>query len=231
MKNFLSVLLISILAVSATFAYSLDKILLKNFNTVMTLAKYENKDAIIVFSDPTCFYCKLLKSNTLTNKTVQQLLINNFIIGEIYPTDEKATFNGKTYSYRELFSGFGVRGTPTLVFFQSDEKPITFLPGYAPPSDFQMILRYIAEKEYLRKVSFKKFAQTPNTFIGTPTMLEISLKMAEYILAHDPMSIKIEKMPNKNSDRFMKYVVEGKNATSTANKMIKAGFYNVFVVR
>ncbi len=231
MRKILPFFVIFVLLVSFIFAYSLDKILLKNFNTVMLLAKYENKSAIVVFSDPNCVYCQKLKSETLMDKTVQQLLANNFIIGEIYPTDEKANFNGKIYSYRELFSGFGVRGTPTLVFFQSNGKPITFLPGYVGPSDFQTILRYIAKKEYMRNVKFENFARTHDTFMGTPTTLKISPKIEKYILTHDPMAIKIEKAPSKGSDRYAKYLVEGKNAESIANNMMKSGFYNVFVVR
>lgn len=231
MRKIVSILAVLILVVSSIFAYSLDKILLKDFNTVMTLAKYEGKDAIIVFSDPNCAYCKKLKAETLVDKKVQQLLANNFIIGEIYPTDEKANFNGKIYSYRDLFSGFGVRGTPTLVFFQSNAKPITYLPGYVGPTDFQTILRYIAKKEYAHKVSFKEFAQTHDTFMGTPTVLEISTEMGKYILAHDPMALKIDKAPSKDADHYVKYVVEGKNAKSISNDMMKSGFYSVFVVR
>lgn len=231
MRKILPFFAIVILFVSFAFAYSLDKILLKNFNTVMALAKYENKSAIVIFSDPDCVYCQKLKSETLMDKTVQQLLANNFIIGEIYSTDEKADFNGKIYSYRELFSGFGIRGTPTLVFFQSDGKPITFLPGYVDPSDFQTILRYIAKKEYMHNVKFEKFAQTHDTFMGTPTVLKISPKIEKYILSHDPMALKIEKAPSKSSDRYAKYLVNGENAESIANDMIKSGFYSVFVVR
>jgi len=93
MKKILVLLLLSLIGLSV-FAYSLNDVLLNNFNTVMTLSKYEQKDAIIVFSDPNCFYCNKLKSDTLSNLDVQHMLSNNFVIGEIYETNEHRKFSG-----------------------------------------------------------------------------------------------------------------------------------------
>jgi len=214
---------------SYAFSYALNGFLLKNFNTVMTLARYEQKDAIIVFSDPGCFYCKKLKAETLTDKTVQEILANNFIIGEIYPTNDEAFFEGKKYSYRELFAGFGIKGTPTIVFFTPDGKPITYVPGYVNAENFSAILRYIATKQYLKKVDFREYLKKKNSYLGTPTILEISKKNASYILLHDPMSTSTTVVPGK--DKFLKYIVSGKDALEVAQEMKKLGFYNVFVVK
>jgi thioredoxin-related protein len=222
-------LIFGLIFFSYVFSYSLDKFLLKDFNTVMTLANYEQKDAIVIFSDPGCFYCKKLKSDTLTDKTVQEILANNFVIGEIYPTDDKATFEGKTYSYRELFAGFGVKGTPTLVFFASSGKPITYLPGYVDAPNFSMILRYIATKQYLKKVDFKEYIKTKSDFLGTPTILEISDEMAKFISSHDPMSTSTVDI--SKGDKFLKYVINGKDALKKAQEMKDNGFYNIFVVK
>ena len=227
-KMMLSFFMISALVVSYVFSYPLDKILLKNFNTAMTLAKDEQKDAIVVFSDPGCFYCKKLKSETLTDKIVQEIIANNFVVAEIYPTDEKATFEGKTYSYRDLFVGFGVKGTPTIIFFTSNGEPITYVPGYVDAKNFAMILRYIATKQYIKKVNFKDYLKTNDTFVGTPTILEISKEIAAYILSQDPLSTSDVK-PAK--DKFLKYVINDKDALQTAQKMKDEGFYNIFVVK
>ncbi len=216
--------------ISYAFSYPLEKILLKNFNTVLTLAKYEQKDAIVVFSDPNCFYCKKLKAETLVDKTVQKILANNFIIGEIFPTSESAAFEGKTYTYKELFGGFGVRGTPTIFFFDPNGKPITYIPGYIAPSNFSMVLRYIAEKKYVKKVNFKEYLKTKDTFMGTSTIVTLSQMEAKYIALHDPMSVQLKTLSNAH-DPYMKYILSGSNATSTSQKMKKAGFYNIFTVR
>ncbi len=211
-------------------SYPLDKILLKNFNTIMNLAKYEKRDAIVIFSEETCFYCKKLKSETLTNKTVQKILANNFVVGEIFPTNDKASFEGKTYTYKELFGGFGVRGTPTIFFFDSNGKPITYLPGYVDPTNFSMILRYIAEKKYIKKMDFKEYLKTKDTFMGTSTVVDLSQEKAKYVIDHDPMSLEIKKLSDAQ-DPYMKYVLSGSNATSISKEMVKDGFYNIFIVR
>ncbi|WP_170215537.1 thioredoxin family protein [Mesoaciditoga lauensis] len=221
-------LIVSSMIFSYAFSYPLDKFLLKSFNTVMNLAKYEQKDAIVIFSDPGCFYCKKLKDETLTDKTVQEILVNNFIVGEVYPTDEKANFEGKTYSYRELFAGFGIKGTPTIVFFTPDGKPITYVPGYVDAKNFSTILRYIATKQYLKKVDFREYSKKKNTYLGTPTILEISKEVATYISSNDPLSTSTIA---QNGDKFLKYIIEGKDAMQKAKEMEKEGFYNIFVVK
>ncbi len=214
----------------SAFAYPLNSVLLKNFNTVMALARYEQKDAIIVFSDPSCFYCNKLKSDTLSNLQVQQILSNNFLIGEIYATNEKANFEGNVYTYSDLFQGFRVTGTPTLVFFTSEGTPLTYLPGYLGPSDFIKVLQYVALGAYSKNIDFGTFSKTPNNFVGTPTVISVTQDEANYILQNDPMAKKIDSYPGKDADHFLKYVVFGKDATSIADKMISDGFYNVYVV-
>ncbi len=229
MKKIAALIVVSLMVISVyAFSYPLQKILLQGFNSVLTLAKYENKQAIIIFSDPQCYYCNKLKKETLTDKTVQELLANNFVIGEIYPTQEKATFEGENYTYRDLFMGFGVKGTPTLVFFTSSGTPITYIPGYMNAQDFSTVLRYMATKQYLKKVNFKKYAEKRHDFLGTPSIVNVTAEMAKYILSSDPLSTTTEIIPN--GDKFLKYVVEGKNAQEVAKEMKKKGFYNVFVV-
>ncbi len=229
-KKVMILLFITVFVIfSYAFSYALDEFLLRNFNTVMTLAKYEQKDAIIVFSDPGCFYCKKLKAETLTDKTVQEILANNFIIGEIYPTNDKAFFEGKTYSYRELFAGFGIKGTPTIVFFTSKGEPITYVPGYVDAKNFSTILRYIATKQYLKKVDFRKYSKKKSSYLGAPTILEISKENASYISLHDPMSTSTVVVPK--GDKFLKYIINGKDALKVAQEMKKLGFYNIFVVK
>lgn len=196
----------------------------------MNLVKYEKRDAIVIFSEETCFYCKKLKNETLIDKTVQRILANNFIIGEIFSTNESATFDGKSYTYKELFDAFGVRGTPTIFFFDSNGKPITYLPGYVDPTNFSMILRYIAEKKYVKKVNFKEYLKTKDKFMGTPTVVNLSQKEAEYVTAYDPMSVRLKTLSDAQ-DPYAKYILSGSNAISTSKKMEEDGFYNIFIVR
>jgi thioredoxin-related protein len=222
-------LLLSLFSVSI-FAYSLNDVLLNNFNTAMTLAKYENKPSIIIFSDPTCYYCNKLKNDTLSVLSVQRFISNNFIMAEIYQTNDLATFEGKVYTYSQLFSGFGIQGTPTLFFFTPDGTPITYLPGYLGPSDFTKLLQYVALKEYVKKVDFNTFVKTPNSFIGTPQIIKITQSQAAFILNNDPMAKKIDALPSSGADLFLKYLVYGNDANSIASTMLKNGFYNIYVV-
>ncbi len=212
------------------FAYSLNDILLNNFNTVMTLAKYEQKPAIIIFSDPTCYYCTKLKTDTLSDLSIQRFISNNFIMGEIYPTNDVANFDGKTYTYSQLFSGFQIRGTPTLFFFTSSGTPITYLPGYMDTADLMKVLQYIALKEYSKGVNFNTFASKTNDFIGNHEEIDITQTQADFILKNDPMAKEITAYP-RNGDLFLKYIVSGNGASSTVEQMLKAGFYNIYMVK
>lgn len=123
MKRFL---IIAILALSViSLALTLDD--------AYRLANITQRKLIMMFSSPTCYYCNLFKKEVFPKEDFQEILIPNFVFVELYATDEKTTLFAKevlgeeSVSYRDLFAGFGVRGTPT--FFFSREKKVwdTFL--------------------------------------------------------------------------------------------------------
>ncbi len=192
MKKILVLLLLSLIGLSV-FAYSLNNVLLNNFNTV-------------------CFHSFLP------------------LIGEIYETNDTANFQGNTYTYTQLFQGFGIKGTPTLFFFTSAGTPITYLPGYLGPSDFLKVLQYIALGDYAKNIDFNTFSKGNSNFVGTSSIIKLTNDQADYILKNDPLSKKIDSYPSKNADPFLKYVISGQDAVSIANQMLKNGFYNIYVV-
>ncbi|WP_296906263.1 thioredoxin fold domain-containing protein, partial [Thermotoga sp.] len=101
--------------------------------------------------NPTCYYCNLFKKEVLPKKDFQEILAPNFVLAEIYATDEKTTLFAEEVlkepplSYRELFQGFGVRGTPTFFFFKGKDG-LGYLPGFVKKDTFIKILKYVAQE-------------------------------------------------------------------------------------
>jgi len=51
---------------------------------------------------------------------------------------------------------FKIRGVPATYFLKPDGSVIFNIPGYLPPEDYGLVLRYIGENHYLEK-SFEEF--------------------------------------------------------------------------
>jgi thioredoxin-related protein len=63
-------------------------------------------------------------------------------------SDEKTTYKGKEYSYRQLTAGFGITGFPATIFLSPDGEFITNVSGYITAEKFMPMLEYIDGKHY-----------------------------------------------------------------------------------
>lgn len=57
---------------------------------------------------------------------------------------------------RQLVKAFKIRGVPATYFLKPDGSVIFSVPGYLPPENYGLVLRYIGEGHYLEK-SFDDF--------------------------------------------------------------------------
>lgn len=177
MKRFL---IIAILALSViSLALTLDD--------AYRLANITQRKLIMMFSSPTCYYCNLFKKEVFPKEDFQEILIPNFVFVELYATDEKTTLFAKevlgeeSVSYRDLFAGFGVRGTPTFFFFKGKEG-LGYLPGYVDKDNFIKILKYVAQE---LKEDFQTYLKKDDPFVGEPLIIEISKEDADFVLKKD----------------------------------------------
>ncbi|PNR94853.1 thioredoxin fold domain-containing protein [Petrotoga sp. 9PWA.NaAc.5.4] len=157
MKKFLLPLFL-IFSVVSIFSVPLEEFVLNNFNNAFTAAKLTDKNVVVMFSTPTCPACKQFKQTTLLNEEVQNWLRTEYVFVEIYPTNEKAIFQGNEYTHGQLFYALGARYTPTFIFFDSEQNPFGAITGSYPPEIFIDVLKYVIY-EGNEKISLDQFIQ------------------------------------------------------------------------
>ncbi|PLV59872.1 thioredoxin fold domain-containing protein [Thermotoga sp. KOL6] len=163
------------------------------------LANITHRKLVIMFSSPTCYYCNLFKKEVYPKEDFQKILIPNFVFVELYATNEKSIVFAKevlgedSVTYRELFQGFGVRGTPTFFFFDG-KKGLGYLPGYVEKDLFIKILKYVAQE---LQEDFETYIKKEDPFKGVPMIIEISRSDADFVLEKDENALRIEKVPEE----------------------------------
>ena len=213
-------LVISIL----TFSYDYE---FRDLGTAQKVAAIEKKMTIVMFSAQSCYYCKLFDKDTLTDKNVQDFMRANYVFVRLEESNSKTTFMGKTYTNSQLFSLFGIRGTPTFIFLSGDSM-VTQVPGYMPASDFLKALKYlvrVVEENY--KETFDNYVKKTDNFTGKPKVINVSKADADYIIKYDKNSQQIDKIPEK-IDINKVYVTYSEDV---AKKLNEAGVIRVLLVK
>lgn len=219
MKKFLSIALTVFALVGFT-----QSILLNDVDIAVKLARIEQKKLAIVFTTQTCPYCVKLKNETLTDRTVKELIMANFIFVEaMYDTSRSTEAFGQRMSYAQLFNYFNVSGVPTTWFFSSEATPLVYLPGYAPASTFAQILRYVYQEI---KEDFSQYAKKKDNFVGERKLLRVAEEEANFVLQNDPNALFVASAVEK-PDIFKVYVTKDEQ---TANKLNELGVFRVLLV-
>lgn len=213
-------LVISIL----TFSYDYE---FRDLGTAQKVAAIEKKMTIVMFSAQSCYYCKLFDKDTLTDKNVQDFMRANYVFVRLEESNSKTTFMGKTYTNSQLFSLFGIRGTPTFIFLSGDSM-VTQVPGYMPATDFLKALKYlvrVVEENY--KESFDNYVKKADSLTGKPKVINVSKEDADYIIKYDKNSQQIDKIPEK-IDINKIYVTYSEDV---AKKLNEAGVIRALLVK
>ncbi len=213
-------LVISIL----TFSYDYE---FRDLGTAQKVAAIEKKMTIVMFSAQSCYYCKLFDKDTLTDKNVQDFMRANYVFVRLEESNSKTTFMGKTYTNSQLFSLFGIRGTPTFIFLSGDSM-VTQVPGYMPATDFLKALKYlvrVVEENY--KATFDNYVKKTDNLTGKPKVINVSKADADYIIKYDNNSQQIDKIPEK-IDINKVYVTYSEDV---AKKLNEAGVIRVLLVK
>ncbi len=108
-----------------------------------------------------CPYCKETHLVNLANAEIRDYLQANFAIVQLNLGGARIVtdVDGETRSERKLARKWGIRFTPTIMFFPEGEaaKPgldgaaleVARMPGYFRPPHFLAMFRYVREKAYL----------------------------------------------------------------------------------
>lgn len=132
------------------------------FNEGMTKAQSENKKILLDVYTDWCSWCKKMDSEVYTDASVAQILNEKFVAIKLNAeANSSIQYDNTTYSNADFSQALGITGYPATVFFGSDTKPITLLPGYVDAQRFATILRYIGDDHY-RTTTFDDYlAKTP----------------------------------------------------------------------
>ncbi|BBE30795.1 thioredoxin [Tepiditoga spiralis] len=201
-----SIFVMLIISISI-FSVPLNNFVLRNFNDAFTVSKITGKKVIIMFSSEECYYCKKFEEEILTNKDVQKWLRTEFVFAEITAkNDGTADFRNKKYTYPQLFGAFGVRGTPTFVFFEDEDNFLGSIPGYVEANTFENLLKYLLFKDNT-KVQFQDFIKKDYGINIRKRSLNLNKKDIETLLKIDPNT----KIYNKSYDDYTNVVVDNEN--------------------
>jgi thioredoxin-related protein len=124
-------------------------------------ARTEKKPIFVEFYADWCIFCKKFQKETIGDQKVGRMLSENFVYVRLNAenADNRVRYNGKYFSNIELTQAFGITAYPSLVFLDSQSKPITMLSGFVSPREFMPVLEYIDQKCYETQISFREFTK------------------------------------------------------------------------
>lgn len=106
-----------------------------SIDTGINEAKGLNKPIFLYFRSETCYWCKKFEEESLSNKSIMDILNTNFVIVSI-----------DTFKQKNVAKTFGVRSTPFMIFFTKDGEEISRIPGYIPADEFLVKLKSVLDK-------------------------------------------------------------------------------------
>ena len=159
--------LLFFLSLQQGFANGPQKIEWLTFDKAIAKAEKENKHIVIDFYTDWCHWCKVMDEQTYKNSAVIKMGKKSFVFAKINAeSNEKLTYRGQQYSYRQFAAALGVTGYPATVFFNGKGEFITKVSGFVKPEQFLPILRYF-EGEHYTKMSFDDFMKKDKAANGS----------------------------------------------------------------
>lgn len=127
--------------------------------------KSEKRPVLIDLYTDWCGWCKVMDKKTYSNRKVSEYLKQKFYTVKVNAESEKEIrWMGKQYGFNSryktnefaLYLTRGQLSYPTTVIIPTDGSGPQAIPGYLPPSDFELIVKYFGEGQY-GKVPFEEY--------------------------------------------------------------------------
>jgi len=158
-------------------------------------AKDSGKTGIIVFfGQAHCAYCNALVTNDFGNADIAKYTQKHFdvVALDIYGDRAVTGVSGTELSENEFAKKLKAELTPTLDFYNTENKLVYRLRGYYPPEKFKVALQYVVGEHYLTQrfrdyLASEKNAlhvsaihkETSNLFLAPPYKLDRSQSVAD----------------------------------------------------
>ncbi len=147
---------IFVLAGSSSLAGSLTWL---PFNEALERAVSEEKPLLVDFYTDWCHWCKVMDAKTFGDPEVARVLERDFVLSRIHAEDARSRlkYRDTTYTNVQFTRAMGVRGFPSIAFFDRKGNAITVIPGYVEAPTFLYMLAYVRDGCYTRQMSFEEF--------------------------------------------------------------------------
>ncbi len=105
-----------------------------------------------------CGWCKRMDRDVYARADVQDYLSRKFVTVKLDAEGRAAArYEGRTHTSRTLAARLGATSYPTTVFLDSKGVLLGAVPGYSPPQDFLLLLRFIGDGHAQRGERFEDF--------------------------------------------------------------------------
>jgi thioredoxin-related protein len=116
-----------------------------------------------------CGWCKRMDRDVYARADVQDYLARKFVTVKLDAESKAvARYEGRAYTSRTLAARFGVTGYPTTLFLSAKGAQLGNVPGYSPPEDFLLLLRFVGDGHAARGERLEDFLRAAKASKARP---------------------------------------------------------------
>jgi len=125
-------------------------------------ATNNNKRLMVYYFQDGCPYCKILLEENFSQRDIAEKTQKYFDVVAINLWgDKEVSVGDKQYTEKEFAEALKVQYTPTILFFDENNKIIFRANGYYPPEKFSALLDYIGNRQEI-STSYQDYMEKVN---------------------------------------------------------------------
>jgi thioredoxin-related protein len=125
-------------------------------------AANNNKRLMVYYYQDGCPYCKILLEENFSQREIAEKTQKYFDVVAINLWgDREVTVGDKHYTEKQFAEALKVQYTPTILFFDENNKIVFRANGYYPPEKFSALLDYIGNKQE-SSISYQDYMEKVN---------------------------------------------------------------------
>ncbi|MBN1754971.1 thioredoxin fold domain-containing protein [bacterium] len=118
------------------------------------------KPLFVYFYSTSCGWCRKMEKDTFSDTLLSAELQQKFIVSSVnLGSFQELTWQEQSITERDVASMFRIVGVPCVAFLDTMGQFIIKVPGYIPPNDFRILLKYVAGGWY-QHLNFNEFLKT-----------------------------------------------------------------------
>jgi len=118
-----------------------------------------NKRLMVYYYQDGCPYCKKLLEENFSQREISEKTQQYFDVVSINLWgDQEVTVGDKVYTEKKFAEALKVQYTPTILFFDENNKIVFRANGYYPPEKFSALLDYVGKKQEA-KISYQDYME------------------------------------------------------------------------